>query len=165
MSERRTLVIGFGNIYRRDDGVGAAVVHALRDRLGYPPLSPDEDGWDDRGRSVDTILVHQLTPDLAEVLGEYDRVIFVDAHIQAMGEPIREERLDACYRTTTVSHVMHPCTLLALAQMMHGQAPEGILLSVRGHDFDFGEGLSPETAALVDEVVERVLTLVEGEHA
>ena len=36
------------------------------------------------------------------------------------------------------------------------------MLSLRGHDFDFGEGLSPETAALVPLAVERVLGLLAG---
>ena len=43
----RTLVIGFGNVFRRDDGAGFAVLNAVRERLGRPLLGTDDDGFDD----------------------------------------------------------------------------------------------------------------------
>jgi hydrogenase maturation protease len=156
----RTLVLGFGNIYRRDDGVAFAVLNALRDRLGRPPLDVDDDGFDDLGQAIDTVLLHQLVPELAEVATPYDRLVFVDAHVSGFEEPVRQEELKACFRSATVSHQLHPCTLLALIEQMRGQAPRGALISVRGYDFDFGEGLSEETAALVPEAVERIVALV-----
>ena len=155
----RTLVLGFGNIYRRDDGVAFAVLNALRERLGCSPLGIDDDGFDDLGHPIDTVLLHQLVPELAEVAARYDQLIFVDAHVSGFEEPVRQEELEACFRSTTVSHQLHPCTLLALVQQMRGDAPCGVLISVRGHDFDFGEGLSEGTAALVPEAVERIVGL------
>lgn len=163
----RTLVIGFGNLYRRDDGVGAAVVNALRRHLGRAPLSLDDEGMDDLGHPIDTLIVHQLVPELAETVAGYELAIFVDAHMGNLPETIWEETLEACYRPATVSHLMHPCTLLALAEQLYGRKPRGILLSVRGYDFDFGEGLSPQAAAAVPLAVERILTLAgyEGHNA
>lgn len=155
----RTLVLGFGNVYRRDDGVAFAVLNALRERLGHPPLDIDDDGFDDLGQAIDTVLLHQLVPELAEVAAPYDQLIFVDAHVSAFEEPVRQEELVACFRSTTVSHQLHPCTLLALIEQMRGGTPRGALISVRGHDFDFGEGLSEQTAALVPEAVERIVAL------
>ena len=38
----RTLVLGFGNVYRRDDGVAFVVLNALRQRLGLPVLAVDD---------------------------------------------------------------------------------------------------------------------------
>ena len=159
---KRVLVAGFGNIYRRDDGAAGAVVNALRRRLGRPALSPDEDGFDDLGNEIDTIILHQLVPELAADVAGYSIVVFVDAHVGSIPENLREENLDPCYRPATVSHQLHPCTVLALASELHGRAPQGILLSLRGSDFDFGEGLSSETAALVPEAVERILALADG---
>jgi len=158
---KRTLVAGFGNIYRRDDGASGAVINALRRHLGRPELTPEEDGFDDRGHAVDTVLLHQLVPELATDIADYELVVFVDAHVGSIQEKLREEQLDVCYKPATVSHQLHPCTVLALAQEMHGQAPEGVLLSLRGYDFDFGEGLSPQTAAIVPLAVDRILALAE----
>ncbi len=157
---KRTLVAGFGNLYRRDDGVGRAVVNALRARQGLPELDPMDDGMEDLGRPVDTIVLHQLVPELSQQLAEYDLVIFIDAHVGSVPEDIREEHLAATYHAPFVSHQTHPATLLALAQQMHGHAPEGVVISLRGYDFDFGEGLSEETAALVPQVVARIEALM-----
>jgi hydrogenase maturation protease len=157
----RTLVIGFGNVYRRDDGVAYALLNALRERLGRPPLGTEDDGFDDLGHQVDTLLLHQLVPELAENVVPYERVIFVDAHMGQIPELIHEEELDVCYKSATVSHTLHPCSVLAISQELHGRAPQGILLSIRGYDFEFGEGLSEQTAALLPEALDRVLALAQ----
>ena len=157
----QTLLIGFGNLYRRDDGAGFAVVNAFRERLGRPPLGEEDDGFDDLGHAVDTVLSHQLSPDLAEVVARYDLVIFVDAHVEALPEPMREQELDACYQEAVVPHQMHPCTVLALAHELYGAETRGVLLSLRGHDFDFGVGLSEEMQSLVPQAVARILALAE----
>jgi len=156
----QTLVIGFGNVYRRDDGVGFAVLNALRERMGRPPLGTDECGYDDLGHELDTLFVHQLVPELAETVAKYDRVIFVDAHVGAIPDPIREEEVVARYESATVSHQLHPCSVLALAWDLYGGRLRGVLLSVRGYDFDFGDELSPQTAALVSECVDRILASI-----
>lgn len=158
----RTLVVGFGNVYRRDDGVGFVVLNALRERLGLPALAADEYGYDDLGHEVDTLFLHQLVPELAEVVAEYDWIVFVDAHVGAIPDLIREEQLATCYESTTVPHQLHPCTLLAMARDLYDSEPRGMLLSIRGHDFDFGEELSPQTAVLVGESVDRILASMTG---
>ena len=155
----RTLVIGFGNVYRRDDGAGFAVLNAVRARLGRPPLGIDDDGFDDRGHQTDTVLLHQLVPELAEEVVPYDLVVFVDAHIGHVPEEVYEEELDVCYKSATVTHTLHPCSVLALTQELHGRCPRGVLLSIRGYDFEFGEGLSEGTTALIPEAADRILAL------
>jgi hydrogenase maturation protease len=159
---RRTLVIGFGNAYRRDDGVGRAVVDALRRELGQPALDPLDDGFAELGREVDTVVAHQLVPEFAELLGRYDLAVFVDAHVGEGTEPLCAEPIPPIPHTTSVSHHLHPGTLLDLAQRIHGRAPRGVLLSLRGHDFEFGDGLSPETAGIVPPAVARIRALIEG---
>ena len=155
----KTLVIGFGNLYRRDDGVGHVIVNALRAQLGRQPLGEDEDGLDDLGHGLDSVVLHQLVPELAEVVSGYDLVIFVDAHVGAIPEEVREEHLVACYKSATVFHQLHPCTVLAMAGDLYGCPVRGVLISIKGHDFDFGDQLSPQTAALVPQAVDRVLAL------
>jgi hydrogenase maturation protease len=159
---KRTLVVGFGNPYRRDDGVGRAVVNALRRELGQPVLDPLDDGFEELGREVDTVVAHQLVPEFASLLGPYALAIFVDAHLGEATEPLCEQPIAPLPHSTSVSHHMHPGTLLDLARRMHGRAPEGLLLSLQGHDFDFGETLSPATARLVPPAVARIRALIKG---
>jgi hydrogenase maturation protease len=156
----RTLVAGFGNLYRRDDGVARFVVNELRERLGREPLDEMDDGFGDLGHPVDTVVLHQLVPELAEDLHAYDLVIFVDAHVASgISEPIHEERLEVIYRAPFVYHQTHPSTVLALTMQLYDSAPRAILLSLLGSDFDFGQGLSEETAALVTPAVDRIMAL------
>ncbi len=161
---KRTLVVGFGNAYRRDDGVGRAVVNRLRERLGHPSLDPNDDGFNDLGRPIDTVVMHQLAPDLGEDLKGYDLVIFVDAHTDTLDEEICTAELRAEHKTPFVYHQTHPATVLDVAEQIHGEAPEGYVVSLRGYDFDFGEGLSEQTEALLEPAVEKVLGLI-GEDA
>ncbi len=157
---QRTLVAGFGNLYRRDDGVARFVINALLERLGRTPLDSLDDGFEALAYAVDVVVLHQLVPELAETAKDYDLIIFVDAHVATGGqEALREERLAVVYRTPFVYHQTHPSTILALTQQMYGTAPDAVLLSIVGYDFDFGEGLSPATAALVEPAVTRILAL------
>jgi hydrogenase maturation protease len=164
LTQKNVLIAGFGNAFRRDDGVARGVVNALRTRLDRPPMGPLDDGFDDLGHRVDTVLLHQLVPELAETLAEYDLVIFVDAHVGTnIPEPIHEEPIASTFTKPFVSHQMHPSTVLSLTQQMYDRAPQAMLLSLLGHDFDFGEGLSEETAALVPQAVARLAEIIERE--
>ena len=50
----RTLIIGFGNLDRADDGVAFYVINALRRRLGQKALSEEDTGLEEllAGRSI-----------------------------------------------------------------------------------------------------------------
>ncbi len=150
----RTLIIGYGNPSRRDDGVGLAVVNGLRQGLGQTPLVEGDDGYAELGGPIDTLFLQQLMPELAETLAEYERVWFVDAHLGVYPELVRRIALAPHYDLASVSHHVAPQTLLALAQQFYGHAPAGELISIRGFDFDFGEEFSAATAEGVRQVVD-----------
>ena len=148
---KRMLVIGYGNPYRRDDGVALTVVNELRLLLDKPPLEEGMDGLEelacptDRRGECDTLFLQQLTPELAELVAQYEEVIFVDAHVGEYADLLLEVVLNPTARQSIVSHHLHPEALLALTKALWGRAPQARLLSVRGSDFDFGTELSPRT--------------------
>ncbi len=152
----RTLVIGYGNPSRRDDGIGLAVVNGLRARLGQPSLDEGADGFDELGQGLDTLFLQQLAPELAETLGDYDRVFFVDAHAGSYPELVHRELLQPLAGPSLVSHHMKPAMLLALTAQLYEARPQAELLSVRGFDFDFGSTLSPASAEGVAQVVDEL---------
>jgi hydrogenase maturation protease len=156
----RTLVVGYGNPYRTDDGVGYHVLVELARQLNRPPLGLDDDGLDDLGREVDLVCLRQLLPELADKLGGYDLAIFVDAHTGAYEETLRIVDLEPNYASSAFTHHMKPETLLGLAKAFSSTVPRGCLFSVRGYDFDLGEGLSERTAALADQVTRRILEII-----
>ena len=150
----RTLVIGYGNPSRQDDGVGLAVVNGLRASAGQRLLDEGEDGFDDLGHALDTLFLQQLSPELAETLIDYDHVVVVDAHFGSYPELVHRAQLGPHGEAAIVSHHFKPGTLLALARQLYGRAPSAELISVRGFAFDFTSELSPATAQGVSEVID-----------
>lgn len=156
------LVIGYGNVYCRDDGVGYYVVNALRERLGIRELQPDEDGLDELGKDVDTLLVHQLVPEIASVIARYHTVVFVDAHTGIIPEEIRVVPVREEYVFHAVTHHMGPGMLLAVARKTQGAAPPGYLVSIKGDDFNFGLGLTDACRTRADTSIQKILDLIEA---
>jgi hydrogenase maturation protease len=155
----RTLVIGYGNLDRQDDGVAYEVINALRRRLGQAALGEEETQLEELGNQTDSIFTMQLAPELLDAVVDYDRVIFVDAHVRAdlpdlHCAPVRPE-----YASSTFTHHMTPAMLLALSQMLYRPEPEGYVVTIRGQAFDFGQGLSELTGALVEPAAEQILLL------
>lgn len=149
----RTLLIGFGNADRGDDGVALVVINGLRRLLGQPPLEDGEDGFAGLGRSVDSLFLHELMPELAETIAQYERVLFIDAHVGTVPELIRWAPVTPALERAIVSHHVLPGGLLALCRQIYGKTPQAELVSIRGSDFDFGAGLSPETAAGAEQTI------------
>jgi hydrogenase maturation protease len=123
-----TLLLGWGNPGRRDDGLGPALVAELESR--HPPgVCFDSD--------------YQLQVEDAAEVALYERVVFVDAD-RAGGEPFSIRRIRPDSRTLSFStHSVRPEAVLALARSLFEAEPEAWLVGVHGYDFDsFGEGLS-----------------------
>jgi hydrogenase maturation protease len=156
----RTLVIGFGNVHRADDGVAYHVVNALRQRLGQKALAEDQTGFEDLGAETDSVLLTQLVPELIDTLVHYDQVVFVDAHVRDDVSALHCQPLMAQYGPSVFTHHMTPAMLLALLKAIHGRELVGYLVSIRGRDFDFHRRLSAEAEALVEPAAERILRMI-----
>ena len=149
MRGSRAAVVAWGNPHRRDDGAAWLVADGLKSRLPA-----------DSGIRVETFL--QLAPELAEMLADLERVLFVDAHVAADRPdvelqtlaPSEDPRLD-------LAHHMAPGALLALTLAAYGRAPESALLTVRAHDLSHAAGLSESTARLIPDAVARALNFLE----
>lgn len=166
-NQTSVLIVGFGNMSRRDDGVAFHVIRRLRERLGLLIASDDvfEDCYEDMGSGLAAICLHQLAPELAETLAEHDIVVFIDAHIDhEEWEPVDWREIMPRYRANMVTHHLTPDAVLALCGSLFGKCPRGYILSVLGTDFDFGAELSPVTSSLVDGAVDRLLALLGDEH-
>ena len=137
----KTLVLGYGNRSRTDDGVGWIVLERLQE-LGLP--------------NVELHTSHQLEVDHAELITGFDDVIFVDAAIPQSPQLITRTVVQPCFRSHAVAHYLTPSDLLELAQTLYSRAPRGILFSIRGSDFNFGTTLSPATERAACEVVREI---------
>ena len=158
----RTLIIGYGNPDRADDGVAFYVVNALRQRLGQKPLPPEETGMHELGADLDSVFFRQLLPESMETSAAYDRLVFVDAHIHANTTELSCVPVVPEFVSAPFTHHMTPAMFLAMIETLYRRKPTGHLLSIRGHDFDFCRGLSPEVSRHVEPAVEIILGLVEN---
>jgi hydrogenase maturation protease len=157
ITPQRTLVIGYGNADRQDDGVAWHVLAALRRQLGKPAPEVDGEAFEPDGENPDFLFALQLTPEMAETLVDYQRVCFVDAHTGNVPEEIHFSQLQAKYQRSPFTHHLTPETLLALCEQLYSQTPNAILVSVRGYQFGFECALSPETQALVEPAAQKIL--------
>lgn len=157
---RRTLIIGYGNIDRSDDGVAQAIINLVRQRLGQKILNEDETGLENIGGEIDSIFLPQLLPEIMEQFIGYEQIIFVDAHA---GEELGDLNLSPVvpqYVTSTFTHHLTPATFLAFMKSLYCREPVAYIVSVRGHDFDFQRSLSPQTRALMSPAANQILHLL-----
>jgi hydrogenase maturation protease len=156
----KTIIIGYGNIYRADDGVAFAVINSLRRQLGQKPLVEGDTGLDELNGENDSIFLLQLVPDIMELLAGYKRIIFVDAHVGSDSEDLHCSPVSAEYISSSFTHHMMPSALFAFLKTIYQCEPQGHLVSIRGYDFDFKQTLSPKVQKLVHPAVDTILKLM-----
>ena len=157
----QTLVLGYGNPDRQDDGVAWHVLHALAIRLHLPAPDSYEEEFPPNDR-LDFAFTLQLTPEMAEQIAPYERVCFVDAHTGSIAAEVQLVAVAAQFQQSPFTHHLTAQSLLSMCQSLYEKTPQAALLSIRGHQFEFERQLSAETAALVPEAVEKILGWIEG---
>jgi hydrogenase maturation protease len=155
------VVIGYGNPYCRDDGVGLYIINALRNEWGLAELQTEDEGLEELGQPLGTLMLHQLVPEVAPLVSNYEVVVFVDAHMGIIPDDVRMIRVQEEYRFHAVTHHMSPGLFLSMARQANGVSPSGYLVSVRGDDFQFGLGLSDACRRRADFAVQKILGLVQ----
>jgi hydrogenase maturation protease len=152
---KRTLLIGYGNPDREDDGVAWHILRALTVKMGLPAPSSYEDEFPQNAQ-VDFAFYLQLTPEMAEEIANYEYVCFLDAHTGAIPEPVRLIGVDSDFQRSPFTHHLTPQSLMSMCETLYGKKPEAALLSVLGYRFLFTRQLSEETQALVPEAVDLI---------
>ncbi|MCP4964443.1 MAG: hydrogenase maturation protease [bacterium] len=135
-----SLVIGYGNDLRSDDGAGRVVANRVNDL---------------HLQGVEVRSVSQLTPELALEIGRFDTVVFVDASID-VAETTTTPVAAAPTGPSAMTHYSSPETLLGMTASM-GQAPErAFAVSIPVVELGFGFELTPVTENGVEEAVAMV---------
>ncbi len=140
------LVIGIGNEYRSDDGVGLVVARELR------------------AKNLPGMLVTESSGDgatLMEVWEAASAVILIDAAssgaapgtIYRFDAPTQPLPMGVSFHST---HVFGVAEAIGLAGALQQLPPCLIMYAVEGESFSAGVGLSPEVAEAAQRVVEQV---------
>jgi hydrogenase maturation protease len=153
----RVLILGYGNVDRQDDGVAWHVLLEVMQRLGLPyPAQPDDEMPIQSGE-YECQFHLQLTPELADEMGDFDKSVFIDAHTGNMPEEVHLEKVIPQYQSSPFTHHMTAATLLSLCDVVHHKTPETILVSVRGYEFQFTRTLSSRTRILVNDAADLII--------
>ena len=148
---QRIAVIGVGNDFRRDDGVGWAVIDRLRERAGRRPLPPG-------------CVLATCDGEPGRLMGLWEGVAFavvVDAAHAHPGTPGRVHRLELDGGTlggasATSSHGLGLGEAVQLAAALDRLPGRLVVYAVEGAEASFGNGLSPAVAEAVDALAETV---------
>lgn len=140
----KSLVIGYGNDLRSDDGAGRVAAERITD-------------LDLTGVTIRSL--SQLTPELALEIVEADVVIFVDASVEVTETtvvPVSPRPMAG----SAVTHFAEPGALLGMAETV-GSVPRRVfLVSIPVTDLDLGFELSPVATNGVDQAVILVTDLI-----
>jgi hydrogenase maturation protease len=160
----RTLILGYGNPDREDDGVAWHILMGLARRLNRTIPEDFSEGFFATNESPDLVFVLQLTPELSETLAEYERVCLVDAHTGNIPDEVRFVKVDAQFQTSPFTHHLTPQSLLSMTDALFHINPETILVSVHGYQFGFAQSLSPQTANLAHQAEELIWNWITQEE-
>lgn len=142
-SKKNTLLIGYGNPLRGDDGVGWVMAERLMGVEGITAVS-----------------AHQLLPELIDQIAEVDHVIFVDATVQGKPGDIGVREIFPDTMGLATSHGMEPVVLLAYVEQLYGRSLQAHLVTITGQDFGYKENLSPLLAGKLKELQEKIYALI-----
>ncbi|HZR20962.1 MAG TPA: hydrogenase maturation protease [Verrucomicrobiae bacterium] len=134
------LVIGYGNTLRGDDAAGRRVAQAM-EKLHLP--------------GVRVLSCDLLTPELADPVAGAQKVVFVDASVEAVAT-VQIRELEPAESSQILAHAADPRTLLALARDVFGQAPQAWWVTIPAENLGIGEDLSMKTRVGVEEAIRQI---------
>ena len=146
----RTLVIGVGNLYRRDDGAGIHVVNQLKEKAP----------------SIDSIDVALGSVEILEAMKGYDRVIIVDAMVTG-SDPGSYFLVDIVAGdeppVVSYSHGIDLITTLKLGRLLYADQMPGelMIIGIEVEDtLTMSDECTPSVQKAVVGVVDEIMAIV-----
>lgn len=149
----RVVVLGIGNVLLTDEGVGVEAVNALAAQYDLPP-------------EVEVIDGGTSGMDCLDQIADVDHLLIADA-MRSGKEPgtitrLANEEINAWFKTKISPHQVGLSDVLATLNF-HGILPRNIVLvGVQPASFETHMGLSPTIAAVLPQVVARLVSELEA---
>lgn len=150
---KKTLIYGYGNPGRQDDGLGVILANQIE-------LWAKENGFN--WLSVDTN--YQLNIEDASTVSEYELVIFADASKEESIESFLLESLQPSARIEFTMHSVSPAFILHLCESIFNKRPDAWLLHIRGFEWELNEGLSLKASQTLEEAINNVKTFISSNN-
>jgi hydrogenase maturation protease len=138
----KILVYGYGNPGRQDDGLGIQLVEILEkwakdQKLGHVYFDSN----------------YQLNIEDAEVISNYDMVIFADASVEELADGITLTHLTGENELAFTTHSASPGYIVQLCSSVFDHCPGSWLLHIKGCEWEFREGLTKEAKKNLDKAL------------
>lgn len=146
---KKTLIYGYGNPGRSDDGLGNEFVNRFEERLKATEIE-----------NIEFDSNYQLNIEDAEIISEYDCVFFVDASQEDIDDFIitkvnpDDARIEFTMHAVSVPFILHLCN------SMYQKTPETYLIHIKGYDWEFHEGITDKASENLEKAVEFLLKYI-----
>jgi len=138
------LIYGYGNPGRSDDGLGPAFAESI-EKFGLSFVETDAN--------------YQLNiEDAVEIAGR-ELVLFVDATVEDV-EHFVVKKVIPDKGISFTSHLIKPETVASLCENIFGFMPEIWVIGIKGYDFEYGEGLTPEAKLNLEKTLDFIKLLL-----
>jgi len=134
----RTLLIGIGNSSRGDDGLAWLFLNDVEKN--------------DPGQ-FDLEYRYQLQVEDADLISEYDQVLFVDATEELIPEGFSLRKCESAGSFYFSSHLQSPEAVLYLSETLYPNAPNAFVLPITGYRWELGDMVSPEAMTNLDKAL------------
>lgn len=125
----KTLIIGIGNNTRQDDGLGWCFIETL----------------EKNGFNEDHLMCkYQMMVEDAEVIAEFDTVIFVDASKAPVENGFEIYEIEASEQVNFSTHQVPPNQILNLCKTYYNKTPKAYMIAIQGYEWDFKIELSEQ---------------------
>lgn len=127
--DHKTILIGIGNDGRADDALGWLFADQFADNS-----------------ALEVTYRYQLQIEDAELISQYDCVVFVDASLQEMETGFNVQKCRPVAAVHFSTHQIDPGTILWLAREIYQAATVGYVLAIQGYEWELHQGLSTAAA-------------------
>ncbi len=124
--DHNILIVGIGNNGRQDDGLGWLFLDFLKEQE----------------TSIVLEYKYQLQIEDAELISNYDKVIFVDATKEKTENGYYLKPCIPSEKYGFSSHALEPETILYLCNTLYKNQPEASILGIEGYEWELKMGLS-----------------------
>lgn len=131
---KKTLVYGYGNPGRQDDGLGvllAEKIEAWAKENGHVNINTDSN--------------YQLNIEDAHGLNDYEMLVFADASVEEIDNFLYEE-IRPVMNPRFSMHSVSPEFVIGLCKEMYGNVPKTFLMHIKGYEWEFMENMSEKAS-------------------
>ena len=130
----KTIVLGIGNNGRQDDGLGWMFLDFL----------------EEQNSDIDIEYRYQLQIEDAELISNYETVIFVDATKEDTEDGFYLKPCHPSEKYSCSTHALQPETILYLSNKLYNHNPESSIFAIQGYDWELMIGLSEKGTINLD---------------